>query len=111
MTVFELHDYEQLADAAFSVRAQAVDVFDEVVTGHVVLFVLSWLLCLAFVLCMFRPFIQRVGSEMRQIAKMLSQLPPELDVEGLVAEAMGRLKARQTGGLGLGLARAKAGNG
>lgn len=56
--------------------------------AHVILFVLSLVLSLLFLLLIFRPFIRRTAIEARQVAELLSQLPPEMDVEGLVASAM-----------------------
>lgn len=72
--------------------------FANVRTVHIVLFVISWLLAIAFLVFMFRPLMRRVATESRQVAELLSQLPPEMDVEGLVAQAM----ARSGGGGGKG---------
>ncbi|GFR48517.1 hypothetical protein Agub_g10412 [Astrephomene gubernaculifera] len=62
--------------------------FGKVRMAHVILFVLSLLMAVLFLVAMFRPFIRRTAIEARQVAELLSQLPPEMDVEGLVASAM-----------------------
>ncbi|GLI64845.1 hypothetical protein VaNZ11_008226 [Volvox africanus] len=62
--------------------------FGKVRMAHIILFVLSLALAMVFLLFMFRPFIRRTAIEARQVAELLSQLPPEMDVEGLVASAM-----------------------
>ncbi|GFH06388.1 PAS domain-containing protein, partial [Haematococcus lacustris] len=55
---------------------------------HVVQFVLSVLLAGAFYIFMLRPFLRETSSESRRIAELLAQLPPELEVEGLVVKAI-----------------------
>jgi hypothetical protein len=45
-------------------------------------------------LAIVRPMLQRSGKESRQIAEMLSQLPAEMDVEGLVGQAIVKTGAR-----------------
>ncbi|KAG2450719.1 hypothetical protein HYH02_004557 [Chlamydomonas schloesseri] len=62
--------------------------FGQVRMAHIILFVLSICLAILFLATMFRPFIRRTAIEARQVAELLSQLPPEMDVEGLVASAM-----------------------
>ncbi|GLC33063.1 hypothetical protein PLESTB_000374500 [Pleodorina starrii] len=83
------HQLIQGAWAANSIYASAANAnFGKVRMAHIILFVLSLALCLLFLIFMFRPFIRRTAIEARQVAELLSQLPPEMDVEGLVASAM-----------------------
>ena len=51
---------------------------------HVAAMVLSWVLAIGFVVLMLRPFLRRNKGETTRIAKMLAQLPAEVDIEGLV---------------------------
>ncbi|KAG2494212.1 hypothetical protein HYH03_007568 [Edaphochlamys debaryana] len=51
---------------------------------HVAAMVLSWVLVIVFVFLMLRPFLKRNRGETTRIAKMLAQLPAEVDIEGLV---------------------------
>ncbi len=51
---------------------------------HVAAMVLSWVLAIFFVFFMLRPFLRRNKGETTRIAKMLAQLPAEVDIEGLV---------------------------
>jgi hypothetical protein len=62
--------------------------FDSMRTAHIAVFVISlgWALLLWLVLA--RPMLRRAGKESRQIAEMLSQLPAEMDVEGLVGQVL-----------------------
>jgi hypothetical protein len=62
--------------------------FDQLRTAHVAVFVVSLVLAAGLWLGLVRPMLRRAGKESRQIAEMLSQLPPEMDVEGLVAQAL-----------------------
>lgn len=43
---------------------------------------------LLFWLLLMRPALKQASREARYIADMLSQLPPEMDVEGLVAGSL-----------------------
>jgi hypothetical protein len=58
--------------------------------AHVVVFVISILWAMIMWLMIVRPMLKNSGKESRQIAEMLSQLPPEMDVEGLVTQAIAR---------------------
>ncbi|KAG2493479.1 hypothetical protein HYH03_008295 [Edaphochlamys debaryana] len=74
------------ANAIYTTAANAN--FSQVRMAHIILFVISLVLAVLFLSMMFRPFIRRTAIEARQVAELLSQLPPEMDVEGLVASAM-----------------------
>ena len=64
--------------------------FDQMRAAHVVVFVISLTWAFVMWLWLVRPMLRHSGKESRQIAEMLSQLPPEMDVEGLVAQAIAR---------------------
>lgn len=64
--------------------------FDQMRIAHVVVFVISLLWALFMWLMIVRPMLKHSGKESRQIAEMLSQLPAEMDVEGLVTQAIAR---------------------
>ncbi|GIM01023.1 hypothetical protein Vretimale_5872 [Volvox reticuliferus] len=51
---------------------------------HIAAMILSWVLVICFVFFMLRPFLHRNRGETNRIAKMLSQLPADVDIEGLV---------------------------
>ena len=53
-------------------------------TKQIILFVLAVVWAVAFVWLQLRPFLRRARLEMRRIAELLSQLPPELEVEALM---------------------------
>lgn len=69
-------------------RAAVEDMFSQVRVVHYLIFALSLVGALFLWLGVIRPHLKQSHKETRQIAEMLSQLPPEMDVEGLVAQAM-----------------------
>ncbi|GFH07328.1 uncharacterized protein HaLaN_02113, partial [Haematococcus lacustris] len=73
-------------NAAF--LAMVKGMYENTTMLHVVQFVLSVLLAGAFYIFMLRPFLRETSSESRRIAELLAQLPPELEVEGLVVKAI-----------------------
>ncbi|EFJ49262.1 phosphate acetyltransferase [Volvox carteri f. nagariensis] len=77
-----------LQDAFHVVHAETVTIVDNyykvVDKLHIAAMVLSWVLAVCFLFCMLRPFLHRNRGETNRIAKMLSQLPAEVDIEGLV---------------------------
>ncbi|GIL43455.1 hypothetical protein Vafri_932 [Volvox africanus] len=50
--------------------------------------VLSWLLAVAFIFMQLRPFVRANRVETQRIARMLSELPPEVDIEAIVARVL-----------------------
>lgn len=62
--------------------------FDQMRIAHISVFVISLVWALVLWLGIVRPMLRRSGKESRQIAEMLSQLPAEMDVEGLVGQAI-----------------------
>lgn len=62
--------------------------FDQLKVAHITTFIFSLVGAVVLWLGMVRPYMRQSGKEARQIAEMLSQLPPEMDVEGLVSQAL-----------------------
>lgn len=62
--------------------------FTTLQTVHTLVFVFTLLGGLVLWLGLLRPHLKRTVAESRQIAEMLSCLPPEIDVEGLVLQAL-----------------------
>lgn len=55
---------------------------------HEAIFALSLIGAIALWLGLVRPTLRRAARETAQIAEMLSQLPPEMDVEGIIAQVV-----------------------
>ncbi|GFR41359.1 hypothetical protein Agub_g2042 [Astrephomene gubernaculifera] len=62
--------------------------------------VISWLLAVAFIFVQLRPFLRSNHAETQRIARMLSELPPDVDIEGIVARVLLRPEAASGGGGG-----------
>ncbi|GIL80927.1 hypothetical protein Vretifemale_9902 [Volvox reticuliferus] len=56
---------------------------------HTMLFIQFWIIFGGFLVLLLFPLLKRVSRERRRVAELLSQLPLELDVEKLVARALG----------------------
>ncbi|KAG2440500.1 hypothetical protein HYH02_010378 [Chlamydomonas schloesseri] len=67
--------------------------------------VVSWLLAAVFIFLQLRPFVASNRVETQRIARMLSELPPDVDIEGLVTKV---LLATGNAGRGGGAAAAAA---
>ncbi|WIA17635.1 hypothetical protein OEZ85_014441 [Tetradesmus obliquus] len=80
----DLFDGMQLADKTF--RAGVEEIFAQVRVVHEAIFALSLIGAIALWLGLVRPTLRRAARETAQIAEMLSQLPPEMDVEGIIAQ-------------------------
>ena len=50
-----------------------------------------------YILFMLLPFMQEAQTETRRIAELLSQLPPELDVESMVMRTLAATRPRGSG--------------
>jgi hypothetical protein len=74
--------------AAQTFRKGVEHIFVQVRTVHTVVFVLSLFGALLLWLALVLPTLKCAGKESRQIAEMLSQLPPEMDVEGIIAQVV-----------------------
>ena len=70
-------------------RKHVLKLFDQLMTIHEVTFVLSVLVTLYMLLGVIRPYLKYTSKQTHQIAEMLAQLPPEMDVEALIAQALG----------------------
>ncbi|GLC65787.1 hypothetical protein PLESTF_000340000 [Pleodorina starrii] len=55
-----------------------------VVTQQIIMFVIAWLWAAMFLIFQLRPFVRQAQNEMRRVAELLSQLPPEVDCESMV---------------------------
>ena len=60
---------------------------------QIVQLALAAVLGAAFVIFMLLPFIQDAWIETRRIAELLAQLPPEIDVEAMVARSLAATSA------------------
>ncbi|KAG2501688.1 hypothetical protein HYH03_000190 [Edaphochlamys debaryana] len=69
--------------------------YKRVQVQQVALFAIAWVWALLFLVLQVRPLLRRASNEMRRIAELLSQLPSEVDVEGLVMAVV--LGERATG--------------
>lgn len=63
-------------------------VYGGVLSIHIAALVLTVLIMAGFLALILRPFLAKTTNETRRIAELLSQLPPDIDVEGLVARAV-----------------------
>ncbi|GLC56222.1 hypothetical protein PLESTB_001081300 [Pleodorina starrii] len=85
--------YTDLIDGATRIQEAHLDIilgmFNDLFTLHVLLFVLFWIVFTGFFGLLLDPLLKRISRERRRIAGLLSQLPLELDVERLVARALG----------------------
>ncbi|KXZ45665.1 hypothetical protein GPECTOR_52g63 [Gonium pectorale] len=63
--------------------------FTNILVLHVLLFLFLFVIFLGFLFLLLNPLIKRISKERRHIAELMSQLPLELDVEKLVARALG----------------------
>ncbi|GIL92642.1 hypothetical protein Vretimale_12579 [Volvox reticuliferus] len=58
--------------------------YSDVVIQQVVMFVIAWVWGAIFLLLQLRPIVRQAQHEMRRVAELLSQLPPEVDCEAMV---------------------------
>ncbi|GLI61040.1 hypothetical protein VaNZ11_003192 [Volvox africanus] len=68
-----------------------INLFHRILVLHVVLFLVLWIVFAGFLILLLNPLLRRISKERRRIAELMSQLPLELDVERLVARALGTL--------------------
>ena len=62
--------------------------YDGVMQTHIVGLIITIILMAGFSFFILWPFVSACRSEGRRIADLLSQLPPDIDVEGLVRRAL-----------------------
>lgn len=60
---------------------------------QIVQLALAAVLAAAFIVFMLLPFVQDAWTETRRIAELLAQLPPEIDVEAMVARSLAAASA------------------
>ncbi|GIL50723.1 hypothetical protein Vafri_6876 [Volvox africanus] len=66
-----------------------MSLFDDLLILHVILLILFWAIFASFLIFLLNPLLKRISRERRRVAELMSQLPLELDVERLVARALG----------------------
>ncbi|GLC42489.1 hypothetical protein PLESTB_001103800 [Pleodorina starrii] len=85
--------YKDLLDGTVRIAEAHYDtilaLFNSILILHIILFLLFWVIFAGFLMFMLNPLLRRVSQERRRIAELMSQLPLELDVERLVARALG----------------------
>ncbi|EFJ45114.1 hypothetical protein VOLCADRAFT_106127 [Volvox carteri f. nagariensis] len=86
-----------IADAHY---ATILQLFSHILLLHIILFLLFWVIFGGFLMFMLNPLLTRIAHERRRIAELMSQLPLELDVERLVARALGTQTSGQQHGAG-----------
>ncbi|GFR46560.1 hypothetical protein Agub_g8152, partial [Astrephomene gubernaculifera] len=74
--------------------------FTNIMVLHIVLFLMLWVVFICFLVFLLNPLIKRTTKERRRIAELMSQLPLELDVEKLVARALGTAAANNAASSG-----------
>ncbi|KXZ48338.1 hypothetical protein GPECTOR_28g744 [Gonium pectorale] len=79
--------HEGLTDLVDGYRKDALAAFSAQGTLHIVVFAVSWALWAAYLWLLLRPYLQVSSTETKRVAELLSQLPTELDVEGMVEES------------------------
>lgn len=60
----------------------------QVLTIHILELVFTTIVLLVFLLFLMRPFVNKTTAETKRIAELLSQLPPDIDVEALLQHAL-----------------------
>ncbi len=93
-------------DMAETLLAQIRRLYALVSNLQICSLVLSWLLAVAFIFLQLRPFAARNRTETHRIARMLSELPADVDVEGMVTRMLlrdgdGRGSGRHGSGTGM----------
>ncbi|GLI68263.1 hypothetical protein VaNZ11_012618, partial [Volvox africanus] len=81
----DLHD--GLETLVGSYRSDALAAFKAQGTIHTVVFAIAWVLWALYLWLLLKPYLQISSTETKRVAEMLSQLPSELDVEGMVEES------------------------
>ncbi|PNH09214.1 Tiny macrocysts protein B, partial [Tetrabaena socialis] len=79
------------------------DAYSNVEVQQITMFAMMCVMVVGFSLIALRPFVPFAKNEMRRIAELLSQLPTEVDVEGLLTRVIlgpGSVKAAGAGGAG-----------
>mmetsp|Transcript_29312 Transcript_29312/g.64903 ORF Transcript_29312/g.64903 Transcript_29312/m.64903 type:complete len:145 (+) Transcript_29312:2787-3221(+) len=68
--------------------SHVLSVYSDVLTLHILALVFTLLIMAAYLLLLMRPYVRQATAETRRIAELLSQLPTDVDVEGLVKRAL-----------------------
>ncbi|EFJ49581.1 hypothetical protein VOLCADRAFT_89940 [Volvox carteri f. nagariensis] len=70
--------------------------YSDVIIQQIVMFCIAWVWGVLFLLLQLRPIVRKAQNEMRRVAELLSQLPPEVDCEALVAAVVLGLADQQS---------------
>ncbi|KAG2487286.1 hypothetical protein HYH03_014127 [Edaphochlamys debaryana] len=81
----DLHD--GLEELTASYEADALAAFTAQGTLHTIIFGISWALWGLYIFLLLKPYLAVSSTETKRVAELLSQLPTELDVEGMVEES------------------------
>lgn len=76
-----------LASANQNYISDALASFSSQGTTHILLLVVALVCGLLFMVVLFKPFLSSTAKESRRVAELLTQLPKDVDVEGMVAAA------------------------
>jgi hypothetical protein len=76
-----------LASANQNYISGALASFSSQGTTHILLLVVALVCGLLFMVVLFKPFLSSTAKESRRVAELLTQLPKDVDVEGMVAAA------------------------
>lgn len=69
----------------------------KVLTLHVIGFVATWFIMISYLIFIMRPYLREASNETRRIAELLTQLPSDVDVEGLLRFSLGSASIRASG--------------
>uniref|UniRef100_A0A383VIJ6 Uncharacterized protein n=1 Tax=Tetradesmus obliquus TaxID=3088 RepID=A0A383VIJ6_TETOB len=80
--------YEATQALAYGITRDTIAAYDEMKTLNVALLVLTIVLPVGYLLFVFRPMLALVRQHTGKVAGLLSQLPPEVDVESKLKAAL-----------------------
>jgi hypothetical protein len=90
-TIWHLGRYDLhhgFIDVSDQFLTSALASFKRVLSMHIILFAMSWIITLLYLVLVYKPFLRHGDGEVKSIAKMLSQMPPDMDVESLVEQVL-----------------------
>jgi hypothetical protein len=80
--------YGGLTRVMHSLDVTTEAIFNHIIAWHVVVFAASLVIAVMYVLLLLKPFLRRNMREAARMADMLSQLPPDMDVDLLINQAL-----------------------
>lgn len=69
-------------------EAQVQSVYQRTLSTHTAGFVLTWVIMLGYLWFILKPYLTETANESKRIAELLTQLPPDVDVEGLLRSSL-----------------------